>query len=176
MKLRALPLPLQPARHPHLAVHRRRGGEVLLRLLALARASVELAKAEVAVGGEQAHPEPPSTPSAWRKHSSASAVDPSCMWASPITRRACACSPRSARSLAERSFRPPPRRPVVSPVRAAPSPLRGRRPRRRARRSPTPAPGAPAPGHRRRDGRAPDASGPTPPASAPRPARTCRGG
>jgi len=30
---------LQPLRHPHLAVHRRRGGEVLLRLLARARAS-----------------------------------------------------------------------------------------------------------------------------------------
>src|SRR5262250_3213778 len=28
---------LQPVRHPHLAVHRRRGGEVLFRLLALAR-------------------------------------------------------------------------------------------------------------------------------------------
>src|SRR5215510_9476147 len=38
----------QPVRHPHLAVHRRRGGEMLLRLLALARAPVELAEAEVA--------------------------------------------------------------------------------------------------------------------------------
>src|SRR5262245_11148513 len=47
--------PLQPVRHPHLAVHRRRGGEVLLRLLALARASAELAEAEVAVGDEGAH-------------------------------------------------------------------------------------------------------------------------
>src|SRR5215470_16020835 len=46
---------LQPVRHPHLAVHRRRGGEVLLRLLALARAPVELAEAEVAVGDEGAH-------------------------------------------------------------------------------------------------------------------------
>src|SRR5262245_5616977 len=43
---------LQPERHLHLAVHRRRGGEVLLRLLALARAPVELAEAEVAVGDE----------------------------------------------------------------------------------------------------------------------------
>src|SRR5262249_32883892 len=43
---------LQPVRHPHLAVHRRRSGEMLLRLLALARAPVELAEAEVAVGDE----------------------------------------------------------------------------------------------------------------------------
>jgi hypothetical protein len=35
-------------------VHRRRGGEVLMRLLALARAPVELAEAEVAVGDEGA--------------------------------------------------------------------------------------------------------------------------
>jgi predicted O-methyltransferase YrrM len=35
---------------PHLAVHLRRGGEMLLRLLALARAPVEPAEAEVAVG------------------------------------------------------------------------------------------------------------------------------
>src|SRR5262245_30202708 len=48
---------LQPVRHPHLAVHRRRGGQVLLRLRALARATVELAKAEVAVGDEGAHSE-----------------------------------------------------------------------------------------------------------------------
>src|SRR5262249_49153352 len=47
--------PLQPVRHPHLAVHRCRGGEVLLRLLTLARALVELAEAEVAVGDEGAH-------------------------------------------------------------------------------------------------------------------------
>src|SRR5262249_3596283 len=46
---------LQPVRHPHLAVHRRRGGEMLLRLLTLARAPVELAEAEVAVGDEGAH-------------------------------------------------------------------------------------------------------------------------
>mgnify|MGYP003694201217 CR=1 FL=1 len=45
---------LSQNRHPHLAVHRRRGGEVLLRLLALARAPVELAEAEVAVGGRSA--------------------------------------------------------------------------------------------------------------------------
>jgi hypothetical protein len=48
---------LQPVRHPHLAVHRRRGGEMLLRLLALTRAPVELAEAEVAVGDERAHAE-----------------------------------------------------------------------------------------------------------------------
>src|SRR5499426_3478940 len=48
---------LQPVRHPHLAVHRRRRGEMLLRLLALAGAPVELAKAEVAVGDEGAHAE-----------------------------------------------------------------------------------------------------------------------
>src|SRR4029450_10959837 len=46
---------LQPVRHPHLAVHRRRGGEVLLHLLALARALVELAEAEMAVGDERGH-------------------------------------------------------------------------------------------------------------------------
>src|SRR5262249_13799033 len=46
---------LQPVRHPHLAVHRRRGGQVLLRLLALARARVELAEAQVAVGDFGAH-------------------------------------------------------------------------------------------------------------------------
>jgi hypothetical protein len=36
-------------------VHRRRGGEVLLRLLVLLRAPVELGEAEVAVGDEGAH-------------------------------------------------------------------------------------------------------------------------
>src|SRR5215470_4356446 len=46
---------LQPEPHVHLAVHRRRGREVLLCLLALARALVELAEAEVAVGDEGAH-------------------------------------------------------------------------------------------------------------------------
>src|SRR5438445_10693453 len=48
---------VQPVRHAHLAVHRRRGGEVLLRLLALARPPGELAEAEVAVGDEGAHAE-----------------------------------------------------------------------------------------------------------------------
>src|SRR5712691_6385597 len=47
----------QPVLHVHLAVHRRRGREVLLRLLLLARAPVELAEAEVAVGDEGAHAE-----------------------------------------------------------------------------------------------------------------------
>src|SRR5215510_13752610 len=46
---------LQPVRHSHLAVHRRRGGEVLLRLLTLASAPVELAEAEVAVGDKGPH-------------------------------------------------------------------------------------------------------------------------
>src|SRR6266508_2222821 len=46
---------LQPEPHVHLAVHRRRGGEVPLRLLALARSTVERAEAEMAVGGERAH-------------------------------------------------------------------------------------------------------------------------
>src|SRR5689334_7875644 len=48
---------LQPVRHPHLAVHRRCGGEVLLRLFQLVRAPVELAEAEMAVGGQRTHPE-----------------------------------------------------------------------------------------------------------------------
>src|SRR5262245_35438069 len=46
---------LQPVGHPHLAIHRRRVGEMRLRLLALAGAPVELAEAEVAVGDEGAH-------------------------------------------------------------------------------------------------------------------------
>src|SRR5262249_30284630 len=46
---------IQPVRHPHLAVHRCRGGEVLLRLLALARGPIELAETEVAVRDEGAH-------------------------------------------------------------------------------------------------------------------------
>jgi hypothetical protein len=46
---------LQPVRHAHLAVHRRRNGEVFLGLLALVRTAVELAEAEVAVGDEGAH-------------------------------------------------------------------------------------------------------------------------
>src|SRR5215470_14206526 len=48
---------LQPVRHSHLAVHRRRDGEMLLRLLTLARTPVELPEAEVAVGDEGAHAE-----------------------------------------------------------------------------------------------------------------------
>src|SRR5262249_36880693 len=47
---------LQPVRHPHLPVHRRRGGEVLLRLLPLVRTPAELAAANVAVGDGRAHP------------------------------------------------------------------------------------------------------------------------
>ena len=46
---------LQPVRHAHLAVHHRRGGEVLARLLALACAPVELAEAEVAVSHQRTH-------------------------------------------------------------------------------------------------------------------------
>src|SRR6266849_8902295 len=46
---------LQPEPHVHFAVHRRRGGEVLSGLLALARAPVELAEAEVTMGDERAH-------------------------------------------------------------------------------------------------------------------------
>src|SRR4030095_38645 len=48
---------LQPVRHPHLAVHRCRSGQVLRRPLALARALVELAEAAVAVSDERAHAE-----------------------------------------------------------------------------------------------------------------------
>src|SRR6202022_5102035 len=47
---------LQPEAHVHLAVHRRRGDEVLLSLLPPARAPVELAEAEVAVGDLRAGP------------------------------------------------------------------------------------------------------------------------
>ena len=39
---------------PNLAEHRRRGGEMLLGLLAHVRAAVELAEAEMAVGDEEA--------------------------------------------------------------------------------------------------------------------------
>ena len=46
---------LQPVRHAHLAVHRRRGGEVLARLLGLARLRVQRAEAELAVGDERTH-------------------------------------------------------------------------------------------------------------------------
>jgi hypothetical protein len=38
---------LQPEPHAHVAVHRRGGGEVLVRLLAVARAPVQLAEAQV---------------------------------------------------------------------------------------------------------------------------------
>jgi hypothetical protein len=48
---------LQPVRHAHLAIHRRRGGEVFSGLFGLARTPVELAEAEVAVGDEGAHAE-----------------------------------------------------------------------------------------------------------------------
>jgi hypothetical protein len=48
---------LQPEPHVHLAVHRRGGREVLLGLLAVARAPVQLAEAEVAVGDQGAHAE-----------------------------------------------------------------------------------------------------------------------
>jgi hypothetical protein len=43
---------LQPVRHAQLAVHRRRGGEMLSGRLALVRAVVELTEAEVTVGDE----------------------------------------------------------------------------------------------------------------------------
>ena len=46
---------LQPEAHVHLAVHRGRGGEVLLRLLALGGSTEELGEAEVTVGDERAH-------------------------------------------------------------------------------------------------------------------------
>src|SRR6266851_6076821 len=48
---------LHPVRHPHLAVHRRRGGEMLTRVIPLVCSPVELAEAEVAVGDERAHAE-----------------------------------------------------------------------------------------------------------------------
>src|SRR5262249_708001 len=47
----------QPVRHPHLAVHRHRRGEMLLRLLALARLPEERAEAKVGVGSEGAQAE-----------------------------------------------------------------------------------------------------------------------
>src|SRR5262245_53203090 len=47
--------PLLPERHIHLAVHRRSRREVLLRLLTRARAPVELAEAEMAVGNKRPH-------------------------------------------------------------------------------------------------------------------------
>jgi hypothetical protein len=49
---------LKPKRHVHVAVHRRRGGEVVAGLIPFARAQVDLAETEVAVGDEGAHPEP----------------------------------------------------------------------------------------------------------------------
>src|SRR5215467_11965468 len=48
---------LQIERHVHLAVHRRRGSQILARLLVLARARAQLPEAEVAVGDERAHAE-----------------------------------------------------------------------------------------------------------------------
>ncbi len=57
---------LQIELHVHLAVHRGGGGEVLTGLLALARAPVELAEAEVAVGDERAHAELFGSVMAWR--------------------------------------------------------------------------------------------------------------
>ena len=47
---------LKPEAHPHLAIQRGGGGEVLARLLALANVTGVLAEAEVAVGNERAHP------------------------------------------------------------------------------------------------------------------------
>ena len=46
---------LQPVRHVHFAVHRHRGREVLLGLLAIAHAAVKFAETEVAVGDKRAH-------------------------------------------------------------------------------------------------------------------------
>jgi hypothetical protein len=43
---------LQPVPHAHLAIHRRRGRKVLVRLLTLSRAAAELAEAEVAVADD----------------------------------------------------------------------------------------------------------------------------
>ena len=51
----APPRLLQPELHAYLAVHRRRGGEVLVRLLGHASAPVEPAEAEAAAGDEGAH-------------------------------------------------------------------------------------------------------------------------
>src|SRR5262249_9067776 len=48
---------LQPVGHAHLAVHRRRDGELLVRVLAPACAPVELAEAQMAVGDEGTHAE-----------------------------------------------------------------------------------------------------------------------
>src|SRR5262249_60701006 len=43
----------QPVRHPHLAVHRRRGGKMLAGFLMPAGPPVEIAEAGVAVGDER---------------------------------------------------------------------------------------------------------------------------
>src|SRR6266853_5228968 len=48
---------LQPEPHAHLAVHRRRDGEMFFGLRVVARASVEVAEAKVAVGDEGTHAE-----------------------------------------------------------------------------------------------------------------------
>src|SRR5262245_30601950 len=48
---------LQPEGHAHLAVHAYRGGQLLLGHRLVARPTVELAEAEVAVGGEWTHAE-----------------------------------------------------------------------------------------------------------------------
>src|SRR5215510_747914 len=45
----------RPVHHVHFAVHRRRGGDVVLRLLAMAPAAVQFAEAKVAMGDERAH-------------------------------------------------------------------------------------------------------------------------
>src|SRR5262249_26778955 len=47
----------QPETHVHLAVHGRRGSEILARLLSLAGAREELTEAEMAVGDERTHPQ-----------------------------------------------------------------------------------------------------------------------
>src|SRR4051794_20766432 len=47
-----------PVRHAHLAIHRSRRRDVLPRPLVRARALVELAETEMAVGDDRAHPEP----------------------------------------------------------------------------------------------------------------------
>src|SRR5262249_23045040 len=54
-RLQLPPRLLQPELHVHVSIHRHPNREVLLRLLALARATVEFAEAEMAVGDEWAH-------------------------------------------------------------------------------------------------------------------------
>ena len=46
---------LQPVRHPHLAIHRRRRRKVLVRLLALSSSAIQLREAGVAVSHEGTH-------------------------------------------------------------------------------------------------------------------------